>query len=176
MAKSVWNLDTAHSLMEFSVKHMMISTVKGRFTTMEGQIVADPENIAGAEFAGSVDVASINTAEASRDDHLRSADFFDAANYPKITFKSTSVEPDGEDYKMTGDLTIRGVTRPVTFNLTFEGTGKDPWGNEKIGFSATTRISRKDFGLNWNAALETGGVLVGDQVKIELHLEANKQA
>ena len=176
MAKSVWNLDTAHSLMEFSVKHMMIATVKGRFTSVEGQIAADPENIAGAEFSGSVEVASINTAEAGRDDHLRSADFFDAANHPKITFKSTSVEGSGEDYKMVGDLTIRGTIRPVTFDLTFEGTGKDPWGNEKIGFTATAKISRNDFGLTWNAALETGGVLVGDQVKIELHLEANKQA
>mgnify|MGYP000400680510 FL=1 len=176
MGKSGWVVDAAHSLAEFSVKHMMIATVKGRFTQIEGRIEADPEDIPSASFEGSVTVASINTADEARDQHLRSADFFDAENYPTLTFKSTRIERDGDDYKMTGDLTIRGVTRPVTFDLEFEGTGKDPWGNEKIGFSATTKISRKEFGLTWNAALETGGVLVGDQVKIELHLEAAKQA
>lgn len=176
MAKSVWVVDASHSLAEFSVKHMMIATVKGRFTQVEGRIEADPEDIVGASFEGSVAVASINTADEGRDQHLRSADFFDADNHPTLTFRSTRIEPDGDDYKMTGELTIRGVTRPVTFALEFEGTGKDPWGNERIGFSATAKISRKDFGLTWNAALETGGVLVGDQVKIELHLEATKQA
>jgi len=176
MGKSVWVVDGSHSLAEFSVKHLMIATVKGRFTQIEGRIEADPEDIAGAYFEGSVAVASINTADSARDDHLRSADFFDAENYPTLTFKSTKVEPAGDGYKMTGDLTIRGVTRPVTFDLEFEGTGRDPWGNEKIGFSATAKINRKDFGLTWNAPLETGGVLVGEQVKIELHLEAAKQA
>ncbi len=176
MGKSVWVIDNAHSLAEFSVKHMMIATVKGRFTQMEGRIEADPADIPGAYFEGSVNVASINTADSARDDHLRSADFFDAENYPTLTFKSTKIEPAGDGYKMTGELTIRGVTRPVTFDLEFEGTGKDPWGNEKIGFSATAKINRKDFGLTWNAVLETGGVLVGEQVKIELHLEATKQA
>jgi len=176
MGKSVWVVDGSHSLAEFSVKHLMIATVKGRFTQIEGRIEADPEDIAGAYFEGSVAVASINTADSARDDHLRSADFFDAENYPTLTFKSTKVEPAGDGFKMTGDLTIRGVTRPVTFDLEFEGTGRDPWGNEKIVFSATAKINRKDFGLTWNAPLETGGVLVGEQVKIELHLEAAKQA
>ncbi len=176
MGKSVWVIDNSHSLAEFSVKHMMIATVKGRFTQVEGRIEVDPEDITGAVFEGSVAVASINTADSARDDHLRSADFFDAENHPTLTFKSTKVERDGDGYKMTGDMTIRGVTKPVTFDLEFEGTGKDPWGNERIGFSATAKINRKDFGLTWNAALETGGVLVGEQVKIELHLEATKQS
>lgn len=176
MGKSVWVIDNSHSLAEFSVKHMMIATVKGRFTQVEGRIEVDPEDITGAVFEGSVAAASINTADSARDDHLRSADFFDAENHPTLTFKSTKVERDGDGYKMTGDMTIRGVTKPVTFDLEFEGTGKDPWGNERIGFSATAKINRKDFGLTWNAALETGGVLVGEQVKIELHLEATKQS
>ncbi|BAD41933.1 YceI family protein [Symbiobacterium thermophilum] len=176
MAKSVWVVDNSHSLVEFAVRHMMIATVKGRFTQVEGRIEVDPADITGAYFEGSVPVASINTADSARDDHLRSADFFDAQNYPTLTFKSTKVERAGDGYKLTGDLTIRGVTKPVTFDLEFAGVGKDPWGNEKIGFSATGKINRKDFGLTWNAVLETGGVLVGEEVKIELHLEAARQA
>ena len=165
MGKSVWVIDNSHSLAEFSVKHMMIATVKGRFTQVEGRIEVDPEDITGAVFEGSVAVASINTADSARDDHLRSADFFDAENHPTLTFKSTKVERDGDGYKMTGDMTIRGVTKPVTFDLEFEGTARTR-GGRAIGFSATAKINRKDFGLTWNAALETGGVLVGEQVKI----------
>jgi polyisoprenoid-binding protein YceI len=176
MSKATWTVDVTHSLAEFSVKHMMFATVKGRFTQMEGSIVADPADLTTAEFTGSVDVASVTTAEPQRDAHLRSADFFDAENHPKLTFRSTRVERDGDDFKMVGDLTIRGVTKTVTWKLTFDGTGKDPWGNERIGFTAETKINRREYGLTWNAALETGGVLVGDEVKIAVHLEAIKQA
>nr|PZN71926.1 MAG: polyisoprenoid-binding protein [Bacillota bacterium] len=176
MAKSVWVVDNAHSLAEFSVRHMMIATVKGRFTEVEGRIEVDPADFTTASIEGSVKTASINTADSARDDHLRSADFFDAQNYPTLTFKSTKIERAGDGYKMTGDLTIRGVTKPVTFDVEFAGTGRDPWGNERLGFSASGKINRKDFGLTWNAVLETGGVLVGEEVKIELHIEATKQA
>lgn len=175
MSKSTWILDPAHTLAEFSVKHMMISTVKGRFNKVEGSIVVDPAEVTTAQFSGSVDIASIDTGEAGRDDHLRSADFFDAANFPTISFKSWRVEPDGDDYRMVGDLSIRGTTKSVIWALTYEGQGKDPWGNERIGFTAETKVDRKEFGLVWNAVLETGGVLVGDQVKIAVHLEAIKQ-
>lgn len=177
MAKTKWVLDPAHSLAEFSVKHMMISTVKGRFAKLEGVIEADPADLTTATASVEIDVASIDTHEAQRNQHLRSADFFDAEKFPKLTFRSKRVTAKGGDeYALTGDLTIRGVTKEVTLDLTFEGEGKDPWGNQRIGFSAETRINRKDFGLNWNALLETGGVLVGDQVKINVEIEAIKQA
>lgn len=176
MAKSTWIVDNAHTLAEFSVKHLMISTVKGRFTKVSGQIEADPADLTTATFEGQVEVASIDTAEPQRDEHLRSADFFDAANHPLITFKSRFVDRDGGDYKLVGDMTIRGTTRAVTWNLEFEGQAKDPWGNERIGLTAETKIDRRDFGLTWNALLEAGGVMVGEQVKIALHLEAIRQA
>ncbi|MEW8977652.1 MAG: YceI family protein [Symbiobacterium sp.] len=176
MAKSVWVVDPSHSLVEFTVRHLMIARVKGRFTQFEGRIEADPENIPEATIEGTVTAASINTADEARDNHLRSADFFDVEHYPNLTFRSTRIERHGDGYKMTGDMTIRGVTRPVTFDLEYLGTAKDPWGNEKIGFAATAKINRKDFGLTWNAVLETGGVLVGDEVRIELQIEAAKQA
>lgn len=176
MSKSTWVLDSSHSLAEFSVKHMMFATVKGRFSKVDGTIVADPADMTTAEFAGSVDVATITTADEQRDAHLRSADFFDAENHPKLTFKSTHVERAGDDYKVTGELSIRGVTKTVNFDMVYEGTGKNPWGNEVLGLSLETKIDRKEFGLMWNAALETGGVLVSDQVKIAIHVEAIKQA
>lgn len=130
-----------------------------------------------AEIDFSIDAASVNTRDEARDNHLRASDFFDVENHPKITFKAIETKKTGEhEYDMTGDLTIRGITKPVTFHVKFEGAGKNPWGAEVAGFSATTTISRKDWGLSWNAALETGGVLVSDQVKIELEIEASKQA
>lgn len=176
MGNAKWVLDPSHSLFEFAVKHMMIATVKGRFTGVQGVISADPANLAAAEFGATVDVATIDTRDEQRDGHLRSADFFEAETYPTITFQSKKVSPKGDEYELVGDLTIKGVTREVTLALTYEGSGKDPWGNEKIGFSAEGKINRKDFGLVWNVALEAGGVLVGEDVKISIQIEAAKQA
>lgn len=176
MAKATWKIDATHSLIEFSVKHMMIATVKGRFGAMEGEIKADPADLTTAEFNVSVDMTSIDTREAQRDVHLKSADFFDVEKYPSMGFRSSRVTAKGDDeYTLVGDLTIHGVTKETAFDLTFEGQGKDPWGGERIGFSAKATVNRKDFGLVYNAALETGGVLVGEKVKIEVHLEAVRQ-
>jgi polyisoprenoid-binding protein YceI len=171
---SKWNVDSSHSLAEFAVKHMMIATVKGRFSKVEGIIEADPNNLTAAKFDVAVDVSSIDTRDEQRDAHLRSADFFHAEENQRLTFVTKSVQPQGENYLLTGDLTMHGITREVPFELTYEGQGKDPWGNERIGFSAEAKVNRKDFGLNWNAALEAGGVLVGEQVKIAIQLEAVK--
>ena len=177
MAKTKWAVDTMHSSIDFSIRHMMIAKVKGSFNQFEASIEADPNDLTTADIAFSVDVASVDTRNADRDAHLRSADFFDVENHPKMTFKATKIERTGDgEYEVTGDLTIRGVTRSETFKVTFEGAGKDPWGNHKAGFSAEGTIKRSDYGLTWNAALETGGVLVGDEVKIHLEIEAAEQA
>jgi len=176
MSKSTWVIDPSHTTAEFSVKHMMFATVKGRFTQVQGSILVDPADLAGAEFQGSVQTASVHTADEQRDAHLRSADFFDAENHPTISFRSTGVAQEGDELKLTGEMTIRGITKPVTWTLEFEGQGKDPWGNQRIGFTATTSLNRKEFGLNWNAALEAGGVLVGETVKLSVHIEAIQQA
>lgn len=171
-----WVIDPAHTLVEFSVKHMMIATVKGRFSGIEGTVVGNLPDLVGAAIAVSADAATVDTGEPQRDAHLRSADFFEVEKFPKLAFQSTAVERTGDDqYAITGDLTIHGVTRPVTFAATFEGQGKDPWGNERIGFSAEAKINRKEFGLHWNAALETGGVLVSEQVRIAIQVEAVRQ-
>jgi polyisoprenoid-binding protein YceI len=171
---STWKIDPAHTQVEFAVKHMMITTVKGRFSDVTGEIVLDETNFRNSKVTIEVNVASIDTRETQRDTHLRSADFFDVEKYPKLTFRSTNIEQTLEEFKLTGDLTIHGVTRPVTLDVTHEGRGKDPWGGERIGFAATGKIKRSDFGLTWNAALETGGFLVGDDVKIALDVEAVK--
>lgn len=177
MAKSVWNVDASHSALEFSVKHMMIANVRGQFHNFQASIVADPQDLTTAEIEVTVDVNSIDTRDEQREGHLKSADFFDVENYPNLTFKAAQIErKSGDKYTMTGDMTVRGVTKPVSFDVTFEGQGKDPWGNEKAGFSAVATINRKDFGLNWNALLETGGVLVGENVKINVEIEALRQA
>jgi polyisoprenoid-binding protein YceI len=177
MSKSKWVVDSSHSSIEFSIKHMMIAKVKGRFNSFEAQIEADPLDLTTADINFSIDVASIDTRNSDRDAHLRSADFFDVEKNPKITFQATKIVPKSEgEYEVTGDLTIRGVTRSETFTVTFEGSGKDPWGNEKAGFSGYGTIKRSDYGLTWNAVLETGGVLVGDEVKISLEIEAVKEA
>ena len=176
LSKAKWVLDPSHTLVEFSVKHMMIATVKGRFSGIEGILYANLPDFTTAEVEASVDSATVDTHEAQRDQHLKSADFFDVEKFPKLTFKSKRIERNGDDYRMIGDLTIHGLTREAAFDVTFEGTGKDPWGNERAGFSATGKVDRKDFGLQWNAMLETGGVLVGDQVKISVEAEAIKQA
>jgi len=167
-----WVIDTAHSAVEFSVKHMMISTVRGRFTKFSGTVALDEANLANTTIEGAVELASVDTHDANRDGHLRSPDFFDAAQFPAMTFRSTRIEPAGGDqFRVTGDLTIKGVTRPVALTVVSEGRNKDPWGNQRWGFSAETSINRKDWGLNWNVALEAGGWLVGEQVKITLEAE-----
>jgi polyisoprenoid-binding protein YceI len=173
---TTWSIDPAHSHVEFAVKHLMISTVKGRFGVVRGTIRTDDTDPAKGLAEIEIDVDSIDTREPQRDAHLKSADFFDAETFPKITFRTTRItDASGDQFKMTGDLTIHGVTREVTLDVTSEGRGKDPWGGERAGFSATTRIKRSDFGLTWNQALETGGFVVGDEVKIALDVEAVKQ-
>jgi polyisoprenoid-binding protein YceI len=177
MTRSKWTVDAAHSSIDFSVKHMMIATVKGTFHEFEASIEANPADLTTANIQFSVDVASVDTRNSDRDAHLRSGDFFDVEQYPKMTFQSTNIVKKSEgEYKLTGDFTLHGVTRQETFSVTFEGEGKDPWGNEKAGFSGEGKINRSDYGLTYNAALETGGVLVGDQVKIAIQIEAAKQA
>jgi polyisoprenoid-binding protein YceI len=171
---TTWKIDPAHSHVEFAIKHMMISTVKGRFSDVAGEIRLDEANLPNSRVDIDVNVASIDTREQQRDTHLRSADFFDVEKFPKMTFRSTRLEGTLDELKLTGDLTIHGVTRPVTLDVTHEGRGKDPWGGERIGFSATGKIKRSDFGLTWNAALETGGFLVGDDVKISVDVEGVK--
>lgn len=171
-----WKIDPAHTLIEFSAKHMMFTTVKGRFAGVEGTIeydVAQPEQ---SKVEARIDAASIDTRAEQRDAHLRSADFFEVERYPTITFKSSKIELQGtERARMTGDLTIKDVTRPVTLEVSLNGIGKNPYGLEVAGFTAETTINRKDFGLNWNVALEAGGVLVGDTIKITLEVQAVKQ-
>jgi polyisoprenoid-binding protein YceI len=170
---STWNIDPTHSVAEFKVKHMMISNVKGHFPKVSGVLTLDESDLAKSSVVASIDVASVETRDAQRDGHLKSADFFDVEKYPTMTFKSTSVSGIGSgELTVTGNLTIRDVTRPVDFSV--EGPtppAKDPWGNTRVAISATTKISRKDFGLTWNSALETGGVLVGDDVTITLDVQ-----
>ena len=169
-----WTIDASHSSVEFAVRHMMVSKVKGRFATFAGTITIDDDPLQ-SHVEATIDVASVDTHDKGRDDHLRSADFFDAATYPQMTFASTGVRPARGDYVLTGDLTIRGVTRPVELALELNGVNPDPWGGLRAGFTAETEINRKDFGLTWNAAIETGGVVVGDRIKIQLEIEAIKQ-
>jgi polyisoprenoid-binding protein YceI len=172
-AITTWNIDPVHSVAEFKVKHMMISNVKGQFTRVKGVLVLDETDLTKSRVEASIEAASISTREEQRDAHLKSADFFDVEKFPTLSFKSTRVTrvADGE-LAVAGELTIHGVTRQVVF--TVEGPtapGKDPWGNTRIGLSATTKINRKDFGLTYNAALETGGILVGDEVTITLDVQ-----
>ena len=173
---TTWTLDPAHSSIEFSAKHMMISTVSGRMGAVNGEIVADESNPANSSDELTVDIAGLTTNESKRDAHLRSADFFDAENHPEATFKSTRVELLSEDkFRVTGDLTIRGTTKSITLDVEREGEGIDPWGNVKAAFAASTTLNRKDFGLNWNVALEAGGVLVSEKIKLEITVQAAKQ-
>ncbi|MFK4760398.1 YceI family protein [Microbacterium sp. ZW T5_45] len=169
-----WVLDPAHSEVTFSVRHMMISKVRGSFGIKSATLVA-PENPLEASVTASVDVTSIDTNDEGRDTHLRSADFFDVENFPTIEFVSTGTRVEKGEFLVDGDLTIRGVSKPVTFEFDFGGFGADPWGNYKAGASATTVINREDFGLTWNAALETGGVLVGKDITINLDLQGSLQ-
>lgn len=172
-----WNIDTSHTRALFAVRHMMISTVRGQFDKVSGTVDFNQDNPELSSVEVSIDAASFDTKDPQRDGHLRSPDFLDVEKYPFITFKSTKVEKTGDNTGLiTGDLTIRDVTRPVTLNTEFNGVAKSPWGTTSAGFTATTKINRKDFGLVWNVALETGGVLVGEEVSITLEVEIVKTA
>jgi polyisoprenoid-binding protein YceI len=177
-ATIAWKIDPAHSSAEFKVKHMMISNVKGTFSGLSGVLTEHSVDSTLSSVQASVPVATVSTGDAQRDGHLKSADFFDAEKYPTLDFKSTQVVRKAEaEYNVTGNLTVHGVTKPVTFVVEGPSTpGKDPWGNTRIGLSATAKINRKDFGLSWNAALETGGFLVGDDVSITLEVQFIKAA
>jgi polyisoprenoid-binding protein YceI len=170
---STWNIDPVHSVAEFKVKHMMISNVKGQFTGIAGVLTLDEAAVINSRVEASIDAASINTRDAERDAHLKSADFFDVEKFPSLSFKSTHITRVGDgELTMAGALTVHGITRNVVF--TVEGPSapaKDPWGKSRVGLSATTKINRKDFGLTWNAALETGGILVGEEVTIGLDVQ-----
>ncbi len=172
-ATATWNIDPAHSAAEFKVKHMMISNVKGQFAKVTGVLTLDESDLTDSHVEALIEAASIETRDAQRDAHLKSADFFDVEKFPTLFFKSTRVSPVGDgELAVEGDLTIRGVTRKVVFSV--EGPtppAKDPWGNTRVAVSATTKINRKDFGLTWNTALETGGILVGDEVTITLDVQ-----
>lgn len=171
-----WQIDYGHSHVQFSVRHMMLAKTRGEFQKFSGTVNLDESNPASTAVDIQIDAASINTRDEQRDGHLKSPDFLDAATYPQLTFKSTKVDVTGTNTaKLHGDLTIRGVTKPVTLDVEYLGKSKSPWGTENYGFEAHTKINRKDWGLTWNAALETGGVLVGDDVNIDIELEAVKQ-
>ncbi len=170
---AVWKIDPAHSAAEFKVRHMMISNVKGNFGGIEGTLTLNEADVAKSAVEATIDATSLNTRDAQRDAHLKSADFLDVEKFPKFSFKSTQISRGDEgELKVAGDLTIHGVTRNVVFAVeSLSQPAKDPWGNTRVGLSATTKINRKDFGLTWNAALETGGVLVGDEVTISLDVQ-----
>jgi len=171
-----WRIDPAHSRVGFGVRHMMFSTVKGSFPGVDGKIVLNEEDVTDSEVEVRIDASSIDTANQDRDKHLRSDDFLDVESHPHITFRSTGVRQEGDRLSVSGDLTIRGATRPVELEAEKLGGGLDPWGNQRVGFSAATRINRKDFGLTWNQALEAGGVLVGDEVRIALDIQAVEES
>ncbi len=174
---SVWQIDPTHSSAEFAVRHMMVATVKGSFKSLSGRVVLDegvPEN---SRIEAEIDAASVDTGVADRDNHLRSADFFDVALHPTITFRSSSIELDGADHgKVDGTLAIHGVTRPVTLEVDYLGEIKDPWGNRRRGYTAEASLNRKDFGMTWNKVLDSGGVLVGDKIKVTLNIETVEKA
>ena len=170
-----WAIDPTHSEILFKVKHLMISNVKGEFRKFQADIETEGEDFTTAIIKATIDASSISTNEDSRDAHLKSPDFFDAAQFPTLSFVSKSLRKAGQDYKLTGTLTIKGVSKEVTFDVTFGGLMVDPYGNEKAGFSLEGKINRGDFGLSWNAALETGGVLVSDEVKISADIQLAKK-
>jgi polyisoprenoid-binding protein YceI len=178
VSAETWKIDPTHTSVDFSVKHMMITTVKGRFGEVDGVVTTTPEGDWSVDVR--IAAASIDTRTGQRDDHLRSADFLDVATYPELTFRSTSVEGQfaeaGDRFKLAGELTIRGTTKPVVLDATYEGRGRDPWGGERLSFNATTRVDRREFGLVWNQGLETGGVLVGNDITINLDVQLVKQA
>lgn len=174
---ATYKIDPAHSEIHFKVKHLMITTVTGSFSKFDATLTADKEDFTDAAISFEADIDSITTNSEQRDGHLKSDDFFSAEKFPKLTFESTSFEKTGdEDYKLTGNLTIRDVTKPVVLNVSYEGTVNDPWGQVKAGFEITGKINRKDFGLSWNAATETGGILLSEEVKLALNVQMTKQA
>jgi polyisoprenoid-binding protein YceI len=177
MANENWQVDGAHSTVNLSVRHMVISKVRGRFTRWNAKLQLDTANLARSAVEVDLEAASIDTGVADRDNHLRSPDFLDVQKYPALTYRSRRVEAPSKDrLRVIGDLTIRDVTREVVLDVEYGGQGKDPWGNQRAGFTATASLNRKDFGLTWNQALETGGVLVADRVDIEIELQAIRQA
>lgn len=177
VTKTRWNLDPTHSEIGFKVKHMMITNVSGSFGKFDAQVETNDLDFTTAKIEFTTDIDSITTSNTDRDNHLKSPDFFDAPNYPQLKFVSTKFEKkDDENYVLHGNLTIRDVTKSVKFNVEFGGIGKDPWGNEKAGFTITGKINRTDYKLNWNAALETGGVLVSEEVKLQAEIQLVKQA
>lgn len=173
MATERLEIDNAHSGIHFSVKHLVVAKVRGQFRTWSGTILMPEDDLAHATVSVSIDAASIDTGVAERDTHLKSADFFDVAHHPRITFVSDTVELEGgERLKVTGDLTLHGVTRSVVLDVEAAGRTRDPWGHERLGFSARTSINRADYGLQWNQLMETGGVVVGERVDLEFDIEA----
>lgn len=172
--RTAWKLDPAHTLVEFSVKHLMITTVKGRIADVEGMIYTDERDPRKSSVEATLKGATIDTRSDQRDTHLRSADFLDTDKFPEIRFRSTKVEGDKDRFKLTGALTIRDITRDVTLDVEYGGRTPDPWGGERVGFSANGKIDRRDFGLVWNQALETGGVAVGHDIRINIEIEAVK--
>ena len=169
-----WSVDTSHSSIDFQVKHMMVTKVKGTFGSFNANVEAETlEDLTNATISFDIETATIDTKNTDRDNHLKSADFFDVENFPSITFQSTTITKSGDDYKITGDLTIKEVTKPTTFDIEYNGKGTNPWGVEVYGFEGETKINREEFGLTWNASLETGGVLVGKDVKISITMEVN---
>jgi polyisoprenoid-binding protein YceI len=175
LAAGTWTIDPMHSSVGFTVKHLMISKVRGSFQTFAGTVVV-PEDRLASTVDVTIDPASVATGDASRDGHLRTGDFFDAETFPQWTFRSTGIRADGGDYKLAGELTMRGVTKPVELSVEFEGVSKDPYGNTKAGFTAEAEVNRKDWGMEYNAALETGGVLIGEKVKLTLDIQLAKSA
>ena len=175
MATQTWNIDPSHSTVGFTVRHLVISKVHGSFNTFTGTVVLDEQNPGASKVTARIEAGSIDTKEEKRDGHLKSPDFFDVEKFPAITFESTKVEKaDGNAYRVTGDLTLHGVKKSIALEAELLGIGKDPWGNQRAGFAAQVSLQRKDFGLNWNQALEAGGVLVGEKVDIQLDIEAVK--
>ncbi len=170
IATQAWKLDPSHTSIEFSARHMMFTTVKGRFADVDGTIEINGATPESAVVRAAIKAAGIDTRSEKRDGHLRSADFLDVENFPELTFTSTKIAGTKERFTITGDLTIRGTTKSVALDATYEGTGIDPWGGERLGFSADTKIDRREFGLTWNQALEAGGILVSNDIKI--HIEA----
>ena len=175
-AKTIWVIDPTHSEIAFKVKHLMISNVKGSFSEFSGQLITDGDDFSTSGISFHINPASINTGVADRDAHLKSADFFDVENFKEITFTNGKLSKSGDDeFELSGNLVIKGVSNVVKLDVEFGGLMTDPWGNEKAGFTLTGKFNRKDFGLNWNAALEAGGVLVGDEIKLNIEIELLKQ-
>lgn len=173
LTPGTWNVDPSHSSLTFVARHLMVTKVRGRFAAFSGTATINEDKLLSSVTA-TAEVASIDTNDSGRDEHLKSADFFDVANHPTIGFKSTKITRNGDDYTLVADLTIKGVTKSVAFDLEFDGVGQDPWGNTKAGFTAEAEVNRKDWGLEWNVALETGGVLVSEKIKLILDIQLVK--